>query len=540
MRIGEILVASTLIDAAKLEAALDYASTKSIPVGRALRALKYISEGDLSRGLDTQQAIWRGMDKDLAISVLRYACETNRSFPASLRKLPEQVRSSRIPPGLLEFFGKGSDMDETQTRRKPELPPATARPAEKYIMQGDQFLEANQIELAETAYDRARKTLAEAYEPDPHKQAIVFTKLANLYVATERFADAEPLYRQVVELHEKMSGRNSLQVARALEDLGDLFDIQKLPAQARPVYEGALDVLENVRPAESTVVGRLLKKVASVCTGDQSSSRVRIGELAVDAKLLTEDQVQTALKTSQDTGRPLGVVLRHDGVLTALQVEALMFAQLLIKETTMPAAILARAIKLASALEVSLRELCESGKWVSEAKASDTLYQQVVLEQERLITTEGILGADNPEVATIAVHLAEIHLQRGDKLSAEMLYRRVLNIFRRNTPKDHTQISRICEKVAQMQCQQSRYGEALPLLLESLEARRAAGQANSIEFAKCSWLVAKVQMVETDFQGAATHLSEARRIFDQVAPGTAPKQLLVDIEACAAHAAAAK
>jgi tetratricopeptide (TPR) repeat protein len=426
--------------------------------------------------------------------------------------LVESVLDKKAPSGV--------------TAARPQIA-TTSHTHEELIEIGDTFFMSNELEPAEKAYQRAKELIEDAYGVPPSKVAYVLTKLANLYFATDRFHEARPLYERVLEIQKKVFGANGPEVTRALEDLGDLYDIQDRLPDGQRYYDEALNSMHQQKQLDEETAGRLFKKLLSVALrSGEPVARARIGELAVDSGLLTADKVQTALQTAKETGKPLGTVLRDLSYLEDQQIESLMFAQVLVKQGTLPATIAVRAIKFASARQVSLKQLCEAGRWVTSRDLNDEQYKQLVLEQEQLLSAESNLGPDNPEVAEIAQRVAEIHLTRKDKAAAEALFKRALSILQKAPGTDKLKLLTATERLAEIYCQHAKYAEAQPLLLKALEYRQSCGLGETVDTAKCLWLVGKVELAQCNHITALSMLRSARAIFEKATPGETPKQLL--------------
>src|SRR5438046_1472658 len=100
MRIGEILTGAALISSEQLDEALNYAKYKQVPVGRALRVLRHLNEDNLSRVVEAQRAIRKGLDGKIALTLVRQAVDNNRTFNYVLEHSPLSL--SKIPRVLIE------------------------------------------------------------------------------------------------------------------------------------------------------------------------------------------------------------------------------------------------------------------------------------------------------------------------------------------------------------------------------------------------------------------------------------------------------
>jgi tetratricopeptide (TPR) repeat protein len=532
MRIGEILVRAEIVDAKKLADALTYAGYKMIPIGRALRVLRYISEADLNKALAAQAAIRSGFDGQYAIPALRYALANHRSFsesvqaPHTLLGLPERIPNSQLliatgKPSALPVIGpKGKLEKETQS-------------FEDLVELGDNLFLSNQLDVAEKAYLKAWKQIQDVHGVPPSKTAMVLTKLAHLFFSWDRFKDAQPLYEKVLEIQRSTFGPDSPETTRALEDLGDLYDIQDRFPEAGRYFEQALLSMHQQRVLDVEVAGRMLKKLLVLAkrSGEQNP-RARLGELAVDSSLITQDQLQSALQTARETGKPLGAVLRDSKIMDTQQVESLMFAQMLVKQATIPAAVAVRAIKLAAAQKMPLRQLCEAGRWIAERELNDEQRMKLVIEQERLLAAETAYGANSAEAVEIVQKIADMHMERKDRPAAEALYKRAITILQKHPNADKLRLALMSESLAELYMCANKSGDAQTLLLKALEYRQAAGKGESVESAQTLWLIAKVELAQFNHATALSFLRSAKAVYDKAAPGACPRPMLADMANC--------
>ena len=69
--------------------------------------------------------------------------------------------------------------------------------------------------------------------------------LANLYSDMGRYAEAEPLYRQSLEIREKKLGYDHPHVAASLNNLANLYRDLGRYAEAEPLYRRSLEIWEK-------------------------------------------------------------------------------------------------------------------------------------------------------------------------------------------------------------------------------------------------------------------------------------------------------
>lgn len=641
MRIGEILVGASLINTEQLDEALNYAAFKHVPVGRALRVLRYLSEDDLSRAVDAQKAIRKGLDASIALDVVRNSKTAGRTFNFTLetsaltiavvpRVLIESILDKKLPRSLQQQLdaiqaksgvvrrpaaqpaagipkpptqaptaspaagtpgsqAAGSASASNQPAAAPMPPAPTARstttsipsfssklppeipstpPAEPTFAQpklqldqarplqiplpeqpqtqpvpgaaknfqealdkADKQFAANEVAAAEKSYRKALEYAETGYKPT--NIGIALTKLANFYLSTDRLDEAAPLYERSMQIAQKVFGPGSPKLTRAQEDLAELYFLQGRLVDSRKMTEEALKNMRNEDTLDPQAAGRLLKRLLSISwRSGEPPARVRLGELAVDAFLITRDRMQQALQTSKQTGAPLGNVLRNMELLDEKQVESLMFAQLLIKQSTIPCTVAVHALRLAVAHRVPLRTLCDSAKFVTESQRNNEQYQELVVEQEKFLAAESRFGSDHPEVARCAEQLADMHRSRKDDAAAELLYKRAIGILEKFSSADKNALAHIYEKLADVNIQSGRHAQAQPLLFRSLELRQTGGSATTEPAAATLQQLAQIELAQYNAATALSFLRSARSIYEALSPGSTPRVVLEQIASC--------
>ena len=219
-------------------------------------------------------------------------------------------------------------------------------------------------------------------------------------------------------------------------------------------------------------------------------------------------------------------------MMDGMQLESLMYAQVLIKQGSIPANVAVHAIRLASARKVSLRQLFETGKLLTDRELNKEQYQQLVLQQEKMLSTEANLGSDHLEVALLAQRIADLHLERKDWLAAELMYKRAIAVMEKHeTTKG--EVARSCERLADIYCQHGKQAEAQPLLFKSLDLREASRwQGESMESAATLWQLARLELSQFNEATALSFLRSARSLYEKNEPRSTPRRLLEQIADC--------
>lgn len=584
MRIGELLLESALINAKELGDALYYMRAKALPLGRCLKILRAISEEDLAKALEAQKLIRKGLEPALAVEVLKDCCKRNVAFHEALSQKSKTAQglgsaleasnitgsSAGVPaaPGFRRFTNEFPTISKMvlveENAQKVEAPRAKQSPTE-LISEADQWLLDDRCLDAEKNYLEAREGLIASYGPAHENTAPCLIKLANLYLALDRFTEAEPLYQTVLEIYKRNKGPEDPLVAKALEDLGDLFVARAKFAEAQTYFESSLTLVDKQAQPDMQIAGRLLNKLSTAIRGveDPASlqtkrnsplaastrpvgialispasnpapgtpatapdARKKIGEFCTDAGILTPEKLQQALQRSKQAGKPLGSVLKDERFLTAQQLESTLFAQLLTKEELVPYKVAVKALSLASKAKMPLRELAESGRLVSEVKASDSQYREMVLEHEQLIAAENSKGPEHPDVAAIALRLADLHVARHDNQTALMLLRRAYGITQKQAGVDPLLLSITAEKLAAILINDSKFLEAQPFLMKALELRQSKGSGNNAEAINGLTLLAKVEASQHNFPSALSFYRSALALHDKLMPDKCPPEII--------------
>ena len=102
----------------------------------------------------------------------------------------------------------------------------------------------NRLAEAEPLYRRALAIDESSYGPGHPSVAIRLNNLAGLLEATNRLAEAEPLYRRALEIDEKSYGPDHPSVAIRLNNLAGLLQDTNRLAEAEPFYRRALAILD--------------------------------------------------------------------------------------------------------------------------------------------------------------------------------------------------------------------------------------------------------------------------------------------------------
>jgi CHAT domain-containing protein/tetratricopeptide (TPR) repeat protein len=357
------------------------------------------------------------------------------------------------------------------------------------------------IQKGTQALEEARRELPEG----DHLVGWVLNSLAVIYHDAGEFLEAEPLYREALEIHRLDQGDEAL-IALILNSLGSLYVLLGDPLRAVECYDEALEIRRRVLPAEDPQIGDTLTGLAR--------AHGELGDYAAADLLLRE--ALTIQRVSLPAGHPaiadtlngLGLVMGQLGDLPS--AKSLLLEALDITEHALGrnhpgvAGILANLAVLHGHLgmaEQSYSDLEEAERLLREALTiqAGTLgirnpyiagtmanlgaacrelsfgptgfraqYHQEAerLNREALDIRRSTLGEDHPTVAQTLNNLAVHRHDVGDRRGAEGLLREALELRRRTLGEVHPRVGLTLVNLAGAVAAE-RPGEALSLLMEA-------------------------------------------------------------------------
>lgn len=498
MRIGQILIEADLISPKQLSNGLEYGKAKHIALGRVLKLLRVMEEPDIERALETQKLIRLGLSPVIGVESLKRAIKQQISL--------QQAIQERYKNAL-------DDLSSDAASAKPsgnfvEVDYAAA--PEKLIEKGDQLLITDQCAEAEAHYLAARAVIERTLGKTHIDIAAVLSRLGNAYMATERFDEAEECYEEVLIVKMKAFPPSHPQIAQAYESLADLYKAKGDEEQARENYLQTLDILEAGLPASLSLYATILRRIAA--SAQQSASKeVRpqpIGELLKAAELLSEEQLQTALRISKQSRTPVGTVLREQKMVTELDLQSSLKSQFYIRQAVLSEALAIDLLRRASRRGISLERLLHEAGILAQEENKFETYREIAVELDRLVAAETTHGANHEELAPIAYQVASLYEQTGDRSQAEVYYNRALKIWGSENRAD-INAARACSALAQIYVAQGRKVEAIPLLHKALEHRQQALGSNHDETLETLEHIAEAEIEQENAPAAFSFLRAA-------------------------------
>ncbi|SDC81242.1 tetratricopeptide repeat protein [Paraburkholderia lycopersici] len=123
--------------------------------------------------------------------------------------------------------------------------------------------------VAQDKYDEAEKLcrsamdLAEGAQIPAGTLGVVKHTLGNLFYQQGRYAEAEPFYRQALELEKEACSNNDEQMVGSLITLADVLDKQARYSESEPLYRQALALREKLTPDAKAEIATLQNSLAT-------------------------------------------------------------------------------------------------------------------------------------------------------------------------------------------------------------------------------------------------------------------------------------
>ncbi len=114
--------------------------------------------------------------------------------------------------------------------------------------------------LYQQALELRQRLLGEEHPAVAHS----LNNLANLYKSQGRYAEAEPLYQQALELSQRLLGEEHPDVAATLNNLANLYRSQERYAEAEPLYLQSLELRQRLLGEEHPDVAQSLNNLADL------------------------------------------------------------------------------------------------------------------------------------------------------------------------------------------------------------------------------------------------------------------------------------
>lgn len=420
--------------------------------------MKCVQESDIERALHTQKLIKMGLSPVLGIEALKRAVKDELTLEEALQS---------------EHLDTLSPADVARPHQKDLIDTADDAPAEVLIKNGDMLLIQDSCSEAAGLYNRALTMLEQSLGADHIDLAPVLVRLGNTHLAGNSFDEAKACYDRVMDIRRNSLAEDHPQVAQTFESLADLYYAQGSVNTAIESFLAALDILEKNLPAQLGNYAAILKRLATAAqsSGTTEGRTLPVGEILKSAGLLSDRELQTALRMSKQQSLPLGIVLRENCMVGDRELQSALKAQFCVRQGVLSEQLAIDLLQRASRRGISLERLLhEAGVLVSDQEKFE-IYRQIASDLDQLVAAESSAVNSQQELAPVAFRLGTSYEQVGDQRQAEVYYSRALAIWGSSIRGDLT-AAKTCISLAKILQGQNRKEEALPLLLKALEHRQ--------------------------------------------------------------------
>lgn len=293
---------------------------------------------------------------------------------------------------------------------------------------------------AEPLYQRALAIWEQQLGTDHPNVGSILNNLADLYRMQKRYSEAEPLYQRALAILEQQLGGDHPDVARTLNNLAEVYRQQGRYGEAEPLYERSWSIFTNVL-GENNPLTQIPSDNLWLLV-QQAVKAGRVGELSDLPHVAT--QLNNLAEAYRQKGRYNDAEPLHKRALSIREQQL---------GTDHP--------HVAHSLN-NIALLRQSQGRYGEA---EPLYRRALLIQEQQ------LGVNHPDVANSLNNLAELYRSQERYTEAEPLYERSLHIWEQHLGTDYTNVATSLNNLALLYQAQGRYAEAAPLYRRLLSIR---------------------------------------------------------------------
>lgn len=455
---------------------------------------------------DLQRNTWTGLkvsgrlDREAAKEFLKID-PTQEETLNDLDMPPVSPENSLLPPNMMPFAPVPAPEEMGDTGQLQALPPGFVQ----LMRTGDFYFAEHNYPEAEKNFLAALHILEKSNDANDLEIAELLIKLGRASLQTSDFARAEGYFVRALKIREIALGRDDISVAECLDFLAEVYDLQSQFLEAEQYYLGALGIKERVLNPDNSEVSRSLKKLVAVSKrrgGNQPEEKLS-GQLLTEAGLIDPAHLEEGLNVAQERAMPVGRALISLNYLTDADLEAVLQAQLLLREGVIPAYLAVRALRLASQQRVSLEKaLREIGLEPDDAN-NKGIFDLLRAFQE-LLHAERKLAPEDPSLAQLCLKVGDVFTDHHQYGQAEQLYRRALAIIERNAEDEgaQRQIAEILGRLGDLQFRQQRYDDALEIYVRLLDLWESQVGPDDINFVNCLESLAAVHYVRADYKEA--------------------------------------
>ncbi len=313
---------------------------------------------------------------------------------------------------------------------------------------------------------------------------------------------AEPLFRRAFEGRQALFGADDLRTREAQKRVAVTLHRQARYAEAEPMFQELVERNERLR--DEAELGSVLANYGNLKrqTGDYQSAAAML-ERAVGIASRTGDLDNRHLATSLNN---LGLVYWR---LQRLRTALVTFRRAL--------AIHAKNSPGSGLVSGSMQNLCEVHRDLGELDIAAVFCEQTLALQVALYP------ANHPTLANTTAALANLARRQGDLEKSRQLYERAVEMYASSQRPDHPDLAWTLRGLAGVLRQQEKGPEALAAYERALAVRQKAFGERHPEVAQ-SWLdLGRGRLAVNDLPGAFSALRTGVEIYRAVVPPDSPQ-----------------
>ena len=518
-RIGDLLLKAGIIKPEHLPTGLAEADKFQLRLGEMLVMLRFMSTEDLTNVLQAQSMLENGqIDEELAVDALRQASMEKLDFEDAIDRVKELEQSS-LDSKKSRIAKLISEIEQQEKNFGPQH-----REIQAFCLElGDLYLQLNQEDEAEKQYKRALAIAENSFGKTNLKVSVCLTRLIDLKLQQKKDADAEPLAWRLIQISQELLGPEHIETAQAFQRMARVLEHRGRLVEAEQFYLSALRVKEKkYGPDHPDMVDQLRQMASFWSKQGKKSEKKRIGEILLDAGLLTHQELQQAAQDAQKGGIPLGQYLLTAETIEPEVVRAGLQAQLLIGDGVVPAELAIKALRICAKQNIALDEALEYIGW-QPGKLSTTELKTLISEADSLITAERTLGTNHCGVAIICMRLGDNYLQQKRFAEAELNYKRAVGILEKFFGPKDVEVATCLYKLAELHSQQNKLSECESYIWRTLEIQQQGLGAEHIDVATTLELLADVKGRQGNHEQAEMFFKSALSVKEKLYGKDSPK-----------------
>lgn len=324
---------------------------------------------------------------------------------------------------------------------------------EEHYRLAERLKKEGKLKEATDAYERIVKAAPAILKPDSQDTATLTSNLASLYQDLVRYPEAEPRYRQALQIFERQLGENHPNVGVVLDKLSRLYREMGQLKDSEAHYQRALQIREARQAEEPLPLALTLNDLALLYREmARYTEAEHLFRRSIQIHEANPGKDNVSLATSLDNLAELHQELgryqdAEAGFRRALQIR---------QESQGPDhPSIAQSLNYLGLLDQELGDYKRAGERLHRA----------------LQIREDTLGKDHLDVAQSLNNLAYLDQALGQFQEAEEFYHRSLQIREAKLGKDHPLVAQSLNNLAWLYWNLGRYHEAEPLYNRSQKIR---------------------------------------------------------------------